>query len=270
MWKVTLTVQDSTGSIDSISQFVVFNIAPRFTFQPKTPIVEQPVTFNASTSTAFPPSALSFGWTFGDGSIGSGVVAAHSYAASGFYRISLTLITTALGNPSISKTILVSLPPPGAIIFSKALTFDGVTATVFAAFTVDTKAGMLTGTVTVIAVDSTSGAIIFSKTFNVNLTFGTISGARFVVSIPALTLKLAVGCGINVAGASSTCIFSRTPDINGDGSINIADFVSLVSSLGTLSGMPGYNPAADLNADGKVDIADIVILIGDLGVPFLT
>jgi hypothetical protein len=250
MWKVTLAVQDSTGSVDSISQLVVFNIVPRFTFQPKTPIVEQPVTFNASTSAAFPPSALSF--------------------APGFYRISLTLITTALGNPSISKTILVSLPPPGAIIFSKALTFDGVTATVFAAFTVDTKAGMLTGTVTVIAVDSTSGAIIFSKTFNVNLTFGTISGARFVVSIPALTLKLAVGCGINVAGASSTCIFSRTPDINGDGSINIADFVSLVSSLGTLSGMPGYNPAADLNADGKVDIADIVILIGDLGVPFLT
>ncbi len=49
-WQVTLTVQDSNGITDTISQLVLFNVAPDFTIQPSQPPVGFPVTFNTSSS----------------------------------------------------------------------------------------------------------------------------------------------------------------------------------------------------------------------------
>ena len=48
-------------------------------------------------------------------------------------------------------------------------------------------------------------------------------------------------------------------DINGDGTVNIADLVLVASSLGKTS------QAADVNSDGVVNIADLVLVAGALG-----
>src|SRR2546427_10261336 len=72
MWQVTLTVQDSTGQTDTISQSVVFNVHPEFTFQPRKPSAGQTVTFNASNShISNPSSILLFERAFGDRRSGS-------------------------------------------------------------------------------------------------------------------------------------------------------------------------------------------------------
>ncbi len=119
MWQVSLTVQDTSGQTDTISQQVMFNVQPGFVFQPGKPAVAQPVTFNASSTVVYlpPSSLLGFQWSFGDGASGSGKTTIHSYSVSGLYRVLLT-VETSQGNAQISKSIIVGTisPPPGNVI----------------------------------------------------------------------------------------------------------------------------------------------------------
>ncbi len=110
-WLVTLTVQDSAGLVNSVSELVLFNTVPRFSFHPLKPMVGQLVTFNGSWSFAYYSSnpITRFLWDFGDGTGGSEIVVNHSYSAVGFYRVTLTLVTLQ-GDPSVSKTLRVRLP----------------------------------------------------------------------------------------------------------------------------------------------------------------
>ena len=53
-------------------------------------------------------------------------------------------------------------------------------------------------------------------------------------------------------------IVAQTPDVNGDGSVNIFDLVSIAGMLGN----EGQNLAEDVNADGIVNILDLVLVAG--------
>lgn len=57
----------------------------------------------------------------------------------------------------------------------------------------------------------------------------------------------------------------RLGDVDGNDSINIADFIALRSSFGTSLGNVGFNPNADLNGDNSVNIADFIILRTNFG-----
>lgn len=54
-------------------------------------------------------------------------------------------------------------------------------------------------------------------------------------------------------------------DVNGNNSINIADFLLLRAAFGTGSGGPGYDDRADLDKSGTVNIADFLILRRNFG-----
>ncbi len=150
--------------------------------------------------------------------------------------------------------------------FSKTVTFDGVTVTVSGMITVDSTAKTLSATLTLTAVNSATGAIIFSKTFTINLSFGTLNSLKFVLNIPAVPLMLAASCTVNV-GSPATCMVSRTPDLDHDGTVSIIDFAMIASAFGSTAGSPRYNPAADLNGDGTVSIIDLGIVGADFGAP---
>jgi hypothetical protein len=47
-------------------------------------------------------------------------------------------------------------------------------------------------------------------------------------------------------------------DVNGDGTVNLADLVLLANAYGSAVGEPRYNPEADINNNGRVDLADLV------------
>ncbi len=114
-WLVTLTVTDSNGLTDTVSQLVLFYVVPRFTFQPSKPVAGMPVLFNASASISYQSGInpiMGYAWNFGDGTIGNGVVVTHAYKAAGVYRVMLALNTSS-GNPSISKTLIVG--PNGSV-----------------------------------------------------------------------------------------------------------------------------------------------------------
>lgn len=112
-WKVTLTVEDPNHQTDTITQLVIFNIAPRFTFQPSSPETGQAVTFNASSTIIYfqPPQSPKEFWNFGDGTNATGTIVQHIYNTVGVYRIALSSITVN-GTATISETIRVRPDPP--------------------------------------------------------------------------------------------------------------------------------------------------------------
>jgi len=62
-----------------------------FTFSPTLPVVDQTVTFNASTSYDADGSITDYNWLFGDGATDSGMVVDHTFSAAGTYTVNLTV-----------------------------------------------------------------------------------------------------------------------------------------------------------------------------------
>ena len=105
-WLVTLTITTDDNVSDSVTQLVLFEVAPSFTVNLRILIVGKPVTFNASSSRFYGPTVGGYLWGFGDGTTGSGVVVTHTYSMPGAYRVNMT-IATSQGNPTISRVFLV-------------------------------------------------------------------------------------------------------------------------------------------------------------------
>jgi len=78
-----------------------------FTYAPSAPLVNESVTFNASTSFDSDGSIVSWDWAFGDGSSGSGEVVTHAYAAAGTYNVTLTVTDDDSLTNSVLKTVTV-------------------------------------------------------------------------------------------------------------------------------------------------------------------
>ncbi|MCC6361076.1 MAG: hypothetical protein IT450_20230 [Phycisphaerales bacterium] len=57
-----------------------------------------------------------------------------------------------------------------------------------------------------------------------------------------------------------------TGDVNDDGVRDLADLATLLASFGSVTGDPGYNPAADFDASGAVDLGDLTVLLSTFGV----
>ena len=99
---------------------------------------------------------------------------------------------------------------------------------------------------------------------------GTLATLTFeVLAVKASTLTLSDVLLTNKAGetfspqvenAEITESTVLKGDVNGDGTVNIADLVLVASNLGKT----GQN-AADVNGDGQVNIADLVLVAGALG-----
>ncbi len=70
------------------SEFVPY---ANYTYTPLNPVVNQSITFNASSSWTFDPDAaiISYDWSFGDGTNGTGVITNHTYLSPGNYTVSL-------------------------------------------------------------------------------------------------------------------------------------------------------------------------------------
>src|SRR6267143_3458146 len=262
-WNGTLTVQDTTGATDSITQLVIFNIAPVFNYHPTRPMINQPVTFNASATRAYttPGTIKSYQWNYGDGTNATGVITKHAYTTGGTYRVTLTLQTTE-GSPKISETVTVY---PRIIILDT--TFDGLNVTITGVFTVNATSQTASGSITINAANSATGAIVYANTFDVTIPI-TSTGGQFILAIPTSNLTLGANCHIDPSGQATSSV-TRDPDITHHGTVDITDASPLALSFGTTRTSSMYNPAADLNADGQIDLMDAAIFASDFGTPVL-
>jgi PKD repeat protein len=124
---VTLVVWDGDGQEDSVTHEVNLTPVPDFaaSCSPETRTCE----LDASISS---PLMTLYDWSFGDGSRGTGVQAAHTYATSGVYTVVLTVVDPAGQIEAVAKP--VALLPRAAFSVqcdpeARTCTFDGSAST---------------------------------------------------------------------------------------------------------------------------------------------
>jgi PKD repeat protein len=84
---------------------------PGFTFVPTTPEKNTSVRFDASATTdesVVCLDACTYGWTFGDGSTGTGRITSHTFTLPGTYTVTLTVTDSAGTSASTVSTVTVS------------------------------------------------------------------------------------------------------------------------------------------------------------------
>src|SRR6185436_8698830 len=123
-YPVTLTVTDTAGLTASDSEVVTADALPAASF-----------IFTCSGLTcSFDGSAssddggiVSYAWSFGDGTTGSGVTASRTYATSGERTVTLTVADTANQTATASRQVRIDLPPTASFTFTCSFDASGST-----------------------------------------------------------------------------------------------------------------------------------------------
>lgn len=84
------------------------------------------------------------------------------------------------------------------------------------------------------------------------------------ISTKYVTLALLLLFSLSIFGTKLAAA-ALSPDINGDGYVNIKDAVILGAAFGTQSGDPNWNPNADLDENGVVNALDAMMLVANFG-----
>jgi PKD repeat protein len=107
-----LTITDSAGrsafTTKSVTIGATLGPTANFVNSPTDPIVNDPVNFNASASTATTGRKIvSYTWDFGDGTAGSGVQASHTYTLARNYTVTLTVKDDFGNTNTVSRALAV-------------------------------------------------------------------------------------------------------------------------------------------------------------------
>jgi len=132
--EVSLTVTDDDGNTDAITKTIEVSPAPTggvtrgfqppiadFSYTPGNPSANDPVLFDASSSSDPDGEIVSYAWDFdGDGSVDSTDVSTeYTFPSSGSYEVSLTVTDNDRNTDTVTYTIEVgdlSSSPPGAFV----------------------------------------------------------------------------------------------------------------------------------------------------------
>ena len=130
-YQVSLTVTDDRGATATTEAPVVVRAAnqtPVANFSFVADFLQ--LTFDGTGSTDPDGTIASYSWAFGDGAVGAGPTAQHSYAAAGRYDVTLT-VTDDRGGSSIKTTsVTVEAPPNQPPTAQFTATTDGRTVSV--------------------------------------------------------------------------------------------------------------------------------------------
>src|ERR1700756_49923 len=178
---------------------------------------------------------------------------------------------TGLGTPDASLIVSGLIQPPTPLESSS--TFQGLNVTTTGSLQVNTFTSTVSGTARVVATNSTTGLLVFSKNYTIsnvllqNMT--TSQSTHFLLSIPLTPYPLSSDITLTLQGTKTTTqvAVSRDVNISGSGSVNINDVTTVISDYGSSQGSPGYNPQADLGATGMIGISDVTIAILYYGAP---
>lgn len=94
--------QNQTNQTNQTNQWPVAN----FVYSPQLPVINQAITFNASSSYDSDGSIVSYSWNFDDGTSATGIAPQHAYTLPGNYSVSLTV----RDNNNAQSTIIRIIP----------------------------------------------------------------------------------------------------------------------------------------------------------------
>ena len=269
-WKVSLTVTDGNKQTDTISQQVLFEVHPVYTYHPSFLLAGQPVLFNATGSISYNATSpiQAYLWTFGDGTTGTGQIIKHAYNNPGLYRTTLELVTSD-GDPQVSETVIVTNVTTSPPIFTG--TFKDINVTITGSITYDTTTETLTASLSITATNMTTGQTLYTKTVSFTKTYppGT-TNPRFILAIPLATVTLGVRCIFRSDTGAITCIITKNPDLDHDGMVDLQDVSEMIYDFGSIPGSPHWEPNADLAGDNAIDLTDVSIAVYSFGTQVFT
>jgi hypothetical protein len=90
---------------------------------------------------------------------------------------------------------------------------------------------------------------------------------RHLFALAALILTLASGPLVAAQGFTSEAplTFSNSPDFDGNGMVDIPDFLLFVEVFGYREGQEGYDAKYDLDGDGEIAVGDFLIFVDSFG-----
>ena len=266
-YNVTLTVTDSEGVTDSQSNQVNVRQHPtaNFTHSPEFPISGETVNFNASTSKPNGGIIETYDWLFGDGEIGSGMIASHEYSTTGTFNVTLTVLDSEELTDSTWRLVRIEvfhdIAVTGATVFPNT-TYVGRTVNI---------------TVTVNNLGETTEIFDLKVYYDENLietknvtlatgenvtlvyiwtTEGTVPCHNYIIRAEASANPYEKDIANNMFIAGEVKIITLA-DLDGDGKIDMKDIAIAARAFGTHPGDSRWNPTADLDGNSNVDMRDI-------------
>lgn len=99
-----------TGVLALVAGCLLFNSSPIavFTTSPSVGVAPLMVSFNAGGSSDADGEIVSYGWQFGDGSVGSGELTSHTYQSTGTYTARLTVRDDSGSSGQVTEDIYVA------------------------------------------------------------------------------------------------------------------------------------------------------------------
>jgi chitodextrinase len=131
-FNVSATISDSSGATANSSMVTVTVMplpTPTILIEPQG-VSSLQVIFALSIADGVPPYAAS--WTFGDGTVGSGLMVTHTYPSSGSYNVSVIIIDSRAGVGRATSSLEVSAPPPLTKTVPPLLLYGGIVTLVAA------------------------------------------------------------------------------------------------------------------------------------------
>ena len=157
---------------------------------------------------------------------------------------------------TMATVTVTSTDPP----VSSNVTFLGITVTTSGSLTINS--GAVSGTVSVMATNSSSGTVLFSKTYTITNVQVANNHARFLLNVAAGQYPLSADVTISLFSGvwSASVMVTRQLAITGAGTVGLVDFSVVALAYGSSPGSTRYTPAADLTGSGTISIIDVGIV----------
>jgi PKD repeat protein len=236
-YNVKLIVTDNQGTTATATKQVTVlaaNVMPTAAFTSST--LDLAASLDASASNDQDGSLVSYSWSYGDSSSGTGVTSSHTYVSAGTYQVTLAITDNRGGTAMVTKSVIVQAAnvPPTAAFTSSA---TDLTAAFDAGTSTDSDGSVVTyawdfGDSTTGSGATASHTFLVAGTHQVKLTVTDNRGGTDSVTKPVTVLAANVaptaaftsssaGLSVSVDGSSSSdsdgSIVSYTWDF-GDGS----------------------------------------------------
>ncbi|MGZ5482172.1 MAG: PKD domain-containing protein, partial [Pyrinomonadaceae bacterium] len=220
---------------------------------PYSGIVGQAVTFNGSGSFDPDGTIISYSWTFGDGTNGSGATPTHTYASAGTHTAALTVADNSgnAGSTTGSVTITANTSPTVSIT-SPA---NGASFTAAANITITANASDTDGTIS--KVDFYRGTTLMGTdtispySFSwINVAAGNYSlTAKATDNLGATSTSAAVSVTVNVNGAPTVSITSPAVGASFTAPASITITANASDTDGTISKVDFYQGTTLMGTD---------------------
>jgi PKD repeat protein len=208
-YTVGLTVTDNLGGTNTVSHPVTVtapNVLPTAAFSSMS--TNLTATFNGGGSTDTDGTIVSYTWTFGDGTTGTGVAPTHTYATANTYTVGLTVTDNSGGTNTVSHPITVSTAvTPGqyaADAFGRSVANGFGTADLGGPWS-------LTGKSTAFSVASGAGFI--------TAVAAGVSDAAYLANVSSTDTQVQVGVSLNQVqngGGTYVSVIGRRVNANTD------------------------------------------------------